>query len=120
MSFIDKFLAKFYAKKVGEDSFGNIYYLSFFKNYLGKNKRLVIYNGLNLASKVPPMWHSWLHYMSDDIPRDEKSFAWQKNYQPNLTGTKYAYDPSKLSNKERVYNQWRPKKIGIYYASKSS
>jgi NADH:ubiquinone oxidoreductase subunit len=47
--------------------------------------------------------------MSDDIPRDEKSFAWQKIYQPNLTGTKYAYDPSKLSNKDRVYNQWRPK-----------
>ena len=54
MSFIDKFLAKICAKKIGEDDFGNEYYISFFKNYLGKNKRLVIYNGLDLSSKVPP------------------------------------------------------------------
>ena len=109
MSFIDKFLANIYAKKVGEDSFGNSYYLSFFKNHLGKNKRLVIYNGFNFSSKVPPMWHSWLHYMSDEIQNDGKKLVWERNYQPNLTGTKYAYNPSKLSDKEPVYNQWRPK-----------
>ena len=109
MSFIDKLLTKVCANKVGEDGFGNSYYLSFFKNYLGKNKRLVIYNGLNLSSKIPPMWHAWIHYMSDEIPSDRKKFTWQSNYQPNLTGTKYAYDPSKLSDKTPVYNLWRPK-----------
>jgi len=58
MSFIDKFLAKICAKKIGEDDFGNEYYISCFRNYLGKYKRLVIYNGLDLSSKVPPMWHA--------------------------------------------------------------
>ncbi len=109
MSFIDKLLVRIFTKKVGEDDFGNEYCVSLVKKHLGKNKRLVIYNGLNLSSKVPPMWHAWLHYMSDEIPSDEKKLPWQKNYQPNLTGTKYAYEPSKLSDKSPVYNEWKPK-----------
>lgn len=110
MSFIDKVLAKLSAKKVGEDSFGNCYYLSVFKNHLGKNKRLVIYNGLSISSKVPPMWHAWLHYMSDEIPKNEKNLGWQKDYRPNLTGTGYAYKLPKLSDRNSVYNLWKPNK----------
>ena len=111
MSFIDKLLVRICTKKVGEDDFGNQYCTSFFKNYLGKNKRLVIYNGLDLSSKVPPMWHAWLHYMSDEAPiNNKKKLQWQMNYQPNLTGTKHAYEPSKLSNKSPVYNEWKPNK----------
>ncbi len=111
MSFIDKFLAKICARKIGQDDFGNEYYISFFKNYLGKSKRLVIYNGLDLSSKVPPGWHSWLHYMSDEIPlNNKKKFEWQREFVPNLTGTKYAYDPLKTSDKSSVYIKWKPYK----------
>jgi NADH:ubiquinone oxidoreductase subunit len=95
MSFIDKFLAKIWAKKIGKDDFGNEYYVSCFKNHLGRNKRLVIYNGLDLSSKVPPMWHAWLHYMTDEVPLgNKKKFEWERDFEPNLTGTKYAYEPS--------------------------
>lgn len=111
MSFIDKFLAKICARKIGQDDFGNEYYISFFKNYLGKNKRLVIYNGLDLSSKVPPRWHAWLHHLTDEIPlNNEKKFEWQREFVPNLTGTKYAYDPSKTSDKSSVYIKWKPYK----------
>ncbi len=109
MSFIDKFLVKIFTKKVGKDEFGNEYRTSFFKNYLGKNKRLIIYNGIDISSKVPPMWHAWLHYMTNEIPNDPRKSVWQKDYQPNLTGTKHAYEPSKLSDKMPVYKKWIPK-----------
>lgn len=109
MSFIDKFLAKIWAKKIGKDDFGNEYYVSCFKNYLGRNKRLVIYNGLDLSSKVPPMWHAWLHYMTDEVPLgNKKKFEWERDFEPNLTGTKYAYEPSKTGDKSPVYIKWKP------------
>lgn len=109
MSFIDKFLANLCTKKVGEDHFGNEYCVSYSKDYLGRKKRFVIYNGLNLSSKVPPLWHAWLHYLSDEIPDyNETRFSWQKDPKPNLTGTKYAYDPSELSDKSPVYSRWKP------------
>jgi NADH:ubiquinone oxidoreductase subunit len=108
MSFIDKFLAKIWAKKIGKDDFGNEYYVSCFKNHLGRNKRLVIYNGLDLSSKVPPMWHAWLHYMTDEFPiGNKKKFEWERDFEPNLTGTKYAYEPS-TGDKSPVYIKWKP------------
>ena len=108
MSFIDKFLAKIWAKKKGKDDFGNEYYVSCFKNHLGRNKRLVIYNGLDLSSKVPPMWHAWLHYMTDEVPLgNKKKFEWERDFEPNLTGTKYAYEPS-TGDKSPVYIKWKP------------
>ncbi len=108
MSFIDKFLAKIWAKKIGKDDFGNEYYVSCFKNHLGRNKRLVIYNGLDLSSKVPPMWHAWLHYMTDEFPLgNKKKFEWERDFEPNLTGTKYAYEPS-TGDKSPVYIKWKP------------
>lgn len=109
MSFIDKFLAKIYANKIGQDNFGNQYYVSSFKNYLGQNKRLVIYKGLDLPSKVPPMWHAWLHYMIDEVPlTNNKKFEWERDFEPNLTGTKHAYKPPKIADKLHVYIKWKP------------
>src|SRR4051812_5000620 len=107
---VNKLLAKFFSKKVGQDEFGNEYRLSFLRDYLGKNKRFVIYNGIDLSSKVPPIWHAWLHYLSDDIPtNNNKKLQWQKESQPNLTGTRYAYDPSDGSDRSPVYSKWVPK-----------
>ncbi len=116
MSFIDKILVNFGTVKVGKDKFGNQYCVSSSKNYLGHKKRFVIYNGVTESSKVPPMWHAWLHYLTDEVPNYEnemKQFDWQKKHEPNLTGTKYSYDPSKLSDKNPVYESWKPKKINL-------
>ncbi|MFN7038363.1 MAG: NADH-ubiquinone oxidoreductase subunit NDUFA12 family protein [Alphaproteobacteria bacterium] len=81
-------------KKVGIDQFGNCYYISKEKNTDGKFRRSVIYKGITEASKIPPMWHAWLHYTSDDLPSETKSYPWQKEHIPNLTGTNKAYLPS--------------------------
>lgn len=110
MSFVNKFLTKIFSKKVGEDTFGNEYRTSSIKYYLGNNKRFVIYKGNDLSSKVPPMWHAWLHYLTNEVPNNnEKKLGWEKEHEPNLTGTKYAYDPSKLSDRSPVYSKWDPK-----------
>lgn len=112
MSFINSLYVKLFSKKIGQDEFGNSYYLSKSRDYLGNNKRYVLYNGMDESSKIPPMWHAWLHYMSDELPseNDNISFSWQKSHLPNLSGTKYAYDPAKAENKRiKVYKSWNPK-----------
>ncbi len=110
MSFIDKLWIKCFCQKIGIDQFGNSYFSSKNKNYLGRNKRFVVYNGNGETSKVPPMWHSWLHYISDDIPSNNaKTYDWQQKYEPNLTGTKYAYNPAQYKNiKLKTYSKWNP------------
>jgi NADH:ubiquinone oxidoreductase subunit len=112
VSFINSLYVKLFSRKVGQDQFGNSYYLGKDKDYLGNNKRYVLYKGRDEASKVPPLWHAWLHYLSDELPPEDKdtNFSWQKAHLPNLTGTKYAYDPAKAENKLiEVYKRWDPK-----------
>lgn len=110
MSFIDKYFVRFFSKKIGEDKWGNKYYLGIKRDYLGRNKRYVIYNGMAETTKVPPMWHAWLHYMIEDIPDKIEEHKWQKGYVPNLSGTNYAYDPAESKAKKvNLYKAWRPK-----------
>ena len=80
-----------------------------------KSKRMVRYNGLPEASKIPGKYHGWLHHYSEKFPSDnEKKHEWQKKHLPNLTGTKYAYSPKNVSenfgrNKENdEYKPWKP------------
>jgi NADH:ubiquinone oxidoreductase subunit len=106
MSFIDKLFIKFSSKKIGEDEFGNQY-------FLGKTgKRFVIYNGIAEASKVPFEWHGWLHYSTNNPPVKVNTgkFSWQKIHLPNLTGTKGAYCPknSKIKTTNSNYEAWKP------------
>ncbi len=93
MSFLNRLVVRIFATKIGEDRFGNHYYEGRNTNYLGVKKRYVIYSGkLVEPSKVPPLWHAWLHYLSNDIPSaDSKKLPWQREHLPNLTGTKLAY-----------------------------
>lgn len=109
MSFIDKYLIKLLSKQIGEDQFGNEYFISKIKNYLGHNKRYVIYNGIEESSKVLPMWHAWLHYLSDDIPgsdNQQQNYVWQKSRVLTLTGTQFAYNPEKSNYKTlKVYEK---------------
>ena len=77
--------------KMGEDSLGNIYYAS--KN---GDKRWVMYNGSNDASRIPPDWYAWMHRMIDGVPDEALPPApkFLKPATPNLTGTPQAYRPS--------------------------
>ncbi|MDG1437064.1 MAG: NADH-ubiquinone oxidoreductase subunit NDUFA12 family protein [Rickettsiaceae bacterium] len=109
MSFIEKALVKFRKKKIGTDAFGNQYFVGKEVNYLGKPKRFVIYKDDKESSKVPPMWHAWLHYLSDDIPGEcSKQYDWQQDYVPNLTGTKLAYNPQAKNSSLKKYSRWIP------------
>lgn len=112
MSVLNKIFIKIFAKKVGIDQFGNEYYED--SAHRAKNRRYVIYKGKNEPSKVPPMWHSWLHHLSDDIDKViEHKFSWQLGHLPNLTGTKQRFDPKNSFSLEPKINNiiWKPKKL---------
>ncbi|QGR02212.1 NADH:ubiquinone oxidoreductase [Ehrlichia ruminantium] len=74
---------------VGKDILGNRYYNSLTKT---GEKRWVIYNGKADPTKVPALWHIWLHYTDNQLPISQT----QNSHMPNLTGTKYAYHPQKF------------------------
>jgi NADH:ubiquinone oxidoreductase subunit len=73
---------------VGEDEAGNRYYRE-----RHRNRRWVIYNGYAEPSAIPPGWHAWMHYRTDEPPGAYQSREWEKPHQPNLTGTARAYRP---------------------------
>ena len=52
----------FTGKLVGEDYFGNKYYSNL------KGKRWVIYKNIVESSKIPPEWHSWIHFVRANKP----------------------------------------------------
>lgn len=98
---LDAFIIKRTSKYIGKDPFGNQYYQK--KNVKQKlDKRYVIYQGLKEGSKVPALWHAWLHYISDEIPTDDAITT----HLPNLTGTKHAYLP-----KGHILNQGKREKV---------
>ena len=87
---------------VGTDYAGNKYYRKARKggevatgSYTQAEKRWVIYNGANDASRVPAEWHGWLHGAFDDVPESHLPPAkvWEADYTPNATGTAGAYLP---------------------------
>jgi len=108
MSLINSFFIRLHSTKVGEDNFLNKYYLSNSMDYLGRFKRYVLYKGIEEPSKVPPMWHAWLHYMMDEIPNNVQNFSWQQQHTPNLTGTKLSTTNIKKEKSLSVYNKWQP------------
>ncbi len=105
-------------KFVGQDSFGNKYYKSKPRKGRKRERRFVFYKGAQEASKIPPLWHGWIHHQTDTVPSDKTKAAqhkWQKPHQPNLTGTPEAYFPSGHSSKEGArtkvsgdYEAWSP------------
>ena len=94
-------------KYSGKDQFGNKYYSN------SKEKRWVIYKNDVEASKIPPEWHSWMHFLKRNTPsNNEKNYSWQKQHQENLTGTKKAYKPegslsSDLKKSNKKYETWK-------------
>ena len=109
---------------VGTDPYGNRYYRDKGQRKLqrgggrqSREKRWVMYEGAPEASKVPAMWHAWLHHTIDTVPAADggKRYSWEKAHEPNLTGTPGAYRPrgSVLRGGHRAtttgdYDAWRP------------
>jgi len=104
---------------VGTDEFGNRYYEDRkVKSYdAGKRRRWVLYKGYADASKVPPDWNGWLHYIYDtppsEMPLPKKT--WEKAHVPNMSGTPFATYPSGSLNAEAErqrttgdYEAWQP------------
>ena len=97
-----------FGKFVGEDQFGNKYYSD-----SKKEKRWVIYKNRVESSKIPPNWHSWIHFQTKNKPNLKgQLFSWQKQHEENLTGTKRAHKPdgSMLNNEKKdmkKYETWK-------------
>ena len=81
---------------VGTDAQGNRYYRGKKpKDVDGRERRWVIYNGTNDASRVPAEWHGWLHGSFDSAPESNlpPPRVWEVDFTPNATGTVSAYRP---------------------------
>jgi len=111
-----------HGEHVGTDSAGNRYYRAkrpYPKGhpFAGRERRWVIYEGANDASRVPAEWHGWLHGTFDGVP---ESFLpppriWETEFTPNATGTPLAYRPQGALEKGGVraratgdYEAWSP------------
>ncbi|NVJ99595.1 MAG: NADH:ubiquinone oxidoreductase subunit NDUFA12 [Alphaproteobacteria bacterium] len=98
--------------KVGEDNQGNIYY----REKKGTRRWVIYKNGPVEASRVPAEWHGWLHYTVDVPPTEQAPVVkpWEKEHQPNLTGTNEAYMPAGAADMAKRaattsdYEAWRP------------
>lgn len=77
--------------RVGADAAGNVY----FRAKKG-DRRWVIYNGPNDASRIPPEWYSWIHHQIDGVPDAALPpvRAFEKPATGNRTGTAAAYLPA--------------------------
>jgi NADH:ubiquinone oxidoreductase subunit len=101
---------------VGTDTQGNRYYRDRASRQGARQRRWVIYNGEQEASRVPPTWHAWLHHTTDEVPvQDSPQRPWQRAHTPNLTGTPGAYRPpgdlardGKRPRATGDYEPWRP------------
>ncbi|KAI8781707.1 NADH dehydrogenase 1 alpha subcomplex subunit 12 ndufa12/DAP13 [Biomphalaria glabrata] len=97
---------------VGEDKYGNKYYENNYY-FFGKN-RWVSYpqsSGFDFdASEIPPEWHRWMHYMTDDpptkVPLPQRK--WMADHTMNLTGTSREYVP--YSTTRPKIQSWVPPK----------
>ena len=97
-----------FGRFVGEDEFGNKYYSD-----SKEKKRWVIYKKRVESTKIPPNWHSWIHFQTKNKPNLKRQlFSWQKQHEENLTGTKRAHIPdcSMLNNEKKdmkKYETWK-------------
>ena len=71
-------------ERVGEDGLGNVYYRE-----RNGTRRWVIYKDLSEASQIPPGWHAWIHFITDEPPSDcpGRSPAWPMPSTPGCPST---------------------------------
>jgi NADH:ubiquinone oxidoreductase subunit len=80
-------------RRVGTDTIGNVYYEERRPRPGYRKRRWVAYAGVVEASAVPPEWHAWLHYTTDEPLTGQARRPWEKPHQPNATGTPASYRP---------------------------
>jgi NADH:ubiquinone oxidoreductase subunit len=92
--------SKLRGEEVGHDADGNRYFRAKKPRakgdpFYGNERRWVIYNGANDASRVPSEWHGWLHGSFNSVPESNLPAPrqWEVDYSPNATGTANAYRP---------------------------
>ena len=106
-------------KLVGQDEYGNRYFeaRSLKGSYGNRKRRYILYKGYADASKIPPDWHGWVHYLYDTPPSQSAlpKKSWEQPHLPNLTGTPFASFPEGSLNAkaERAastgdYEAWKP------------
>jgi len=104
-------------ERVGTDAQGNAYFRSKKKTGDGREKRWVIYEGANDASRVPAEWHGWLHGQYVELPESHlpPPKIWEADYTPNATGSAAAYRPQgalerggKRAKASGDYEAWTP------------
>lgn len=105
-----------HGENVGSDADGNRYFRQAAKDGR-RERRWVIYNGANEASRVPPEWHGWLHKANDMAPSERAlpRKAWEKDHSANATGTAAAWKrPGVITAKvpraraSDDYEAWKP------------
>ncbi|VDN12227.1 unnamed protein product [Dibothriocephalus latus] len=74
---------------VGEDYLGNKYYMNN-RYFVGRNRWVVYGNRFGWdyeGSQVPPEWHRWLHYMTDETPiaHPPERKPWMQDHKENTT-----------------------------------
>ena len=82
-----------HGRRVGSDAAGNVYYTQRRAPAQGRTRRWVDFAGPPEASAVPPEWHSWLHYTTDEPLAVSGQKPWQKPHLANATGTADSYRP---------------------------
>jgi len=101
-------------EQVGTDHQGNTYYRAKKRLPDGRERRWVIYNGANDASRVPAEWHGWLHGSFDGVPESNlpPAHIWEAEYTPNATGTAARYLPAGATGARAAasgdYEAWSP------------
>ena len=88
-------------EQVGTDFQGNRYFrakkrIPAGQPFAGHERRWVIYNGPNDASRVPAEWHGWLHNSYDGVPESHlpPPRIWETEFTANATGTVAAHRPA--------------------------
>ena len=112
-------LTRFRGEFVGEDDRDNRYYRQRRPGGWRAERRWVVYadEGRFDGSLVPPGWQGWLNHQCEKAPSEEPLPVkrWEKEHQPNLSGTPLAYVPpgherrgGKRAAATGDYEAWRP------------
>ncbi|MDC1316077.1 NADH-ubiquinone oxidoreductase subunit NDUFA12 family protein [Alphaproteobacteria bacterium] len=101
MSLGFKIYSFFNGKSIGNDTFGN----TFFVDKKNKSKRWVIYaNGFG-PSSIPTNYHNWLHGTSDILP----FFDTDKELTQSIVKQRVEKHINKKNKISSGYKAWKPK-----------
>ena len=98
---------KFFGVFVGKDDQGNSYFTT-----SNDKKRWVNYKGECDSTTISPIWHSWLHKTTNNLPSSKDDVEIDKTDDFNLkqTNSKKTYHPNNFKNKSLYddYEPWKP------------